>query len=70
VWVIDFDRGELRAPARAWQLANLARLRRSLLKVGAAPDCDALFERAFWNPLMAAYERELGQQPAQHRSPA
>src|SRR5262249_40990674 len=30
VWLIDFDRGELRAPARAWQQANLARLKRSL----------------------------------------
>jgi len=56
VWLIDFDRGELREPARDWQLANLARLKRSLLKLGAARDGDAAFERALWNPLMAAYE--------------
>lgn len=70
VWVIDFDRGELRAPARAWQLSNLARLKRSLLKLGAARDGDAAFERTFWNPLMAAYERALGHAPAARRSPA
>lgn len=56
VWLIDFDRGELRAPARDWQLANLARLKRSLLKLGAARAGDAAFERTLWNPLMAAYE--------------
>jgi len=56
VWLVDFDRGELRTPARDWRLANLARLRRSLLKLGAARDSDAVFERAFWSPLMSAYE--------------
>ena len=70
VWVIDFDRGELRAAARGWQQANLARLKRSLLKLGAARDGEAAFERAFWNPLMAAYERELGAAPAVRRSHA
>jgi 3-deoxy-D-manno-octulosonic acid kinase len=57
VWLVDFDRGELRTPARDWQLANLARLRRSLLKLGAARNGDAAFERELWGPLMAAYER-------------
>jgi 3-deoxy-D-manno-octulosonic acid kinase len=70
VWVIDFDRGELRAPARTWQLANLARLKRSLIKLGAARDGEAAFERALWTPLMAAYERELGHAPAARRSAA
>jgi len=70
VWVIDFDRGELRTPARGWQQANLARLKRSLLKLGAAQDGDAAFERAFWNPLMAAYEHALAAAPAARRSPA
>ncbi|HEY8012027.1 MAG TPA: 3-deoxy-D-manno-octulosonic acid kinase [Rudaea sp.] len=59
VWVVDFDRGELRAPQRAWQLANLARLKRSLLKLGAAPDGEAAFERRIWQPLMVAYEHGL-----------
>jgi len=57
VWLIDFDRGELRTPARDWQQANLARLQRSLRKLGAARDGEAAFEHALWNPLMAAYER-------------
>ena len=32
-WLIDFDRGRLRIPATAWREQNLARLRRSLLKL-------------------------------------
>lgn len=60
VWLLDFDRGALRTPARSWQSANLARLRRSLLKLGAAQDGEHRFDRVFWGPLMAAYERALG----------
>jgi 3-deoxy-D-manno-octulosonic acid kinase len=59
VWLVDFDRGELRTPARAWQAANLARLRRSLLKLDAARNSEAAFDRQLWNPLMAAYEQRL-----------
>jgi 3-deoxy-D-manno-octulosonic acid kinase len=62
VWIIDFDRGELREPQRAWQLANLARLKRSLLKLGAAGDGDQgdrVFEQEIWHPLMSAYERSF-----------
>lgn len=32
-WLIDFDRGVLRIPATRWRERNLARLRRSLLKL-------------------------------------
>ncbi len=32
-WLIDFDRGRLRIPATGWRERNLARLRRSLLKL-------------------------------------
>jgi 3-deoxy-D-manno-octulosonic acid kinase len=56
VWLIDFDRGELRAPARAWQQANLARLKRSLRKIGAARNGETAFERDLWRPLTAAWE--------------
>lgn len=35
VWLIDFDRGELRATAQDWQRDNLQRLLRSLRKLGA-----------------------------------
>ena len=59
VWLVDFDRGQRRTPARSWQLANLARLRRSLIKLGAASNGEAAFDRNVWNPLMAAYEQRL-----------
>ncbi|MFT3792417.1 MAG: 3-deoxy-D-manno-octulosonic acid kinase [Rudaea sp.] len=59
VWLIDFDRGELRAPRRAWQRANLLRLKRSLVKIGAARDGEGAFERDVWRPLMDAYENRL-----------
>jgi 3-deoxy-D-manno-octulosonic acid kinase len=61
IWVIDFDRGELRSPARSWQLSNLSRLRRSLIKLGAARDGEVLFDRTFWQPLMAEYEHRFGE---------
>jgi 3-deoxy-D-manno-octulosonic acid kinase len=59
LYLIDFDRGTLRQPAEAWRLANLARLRRSLVKLGAAeriPD----FQAAIWGPLVYGYERTMG----------
>lgn len=59
VWLIDFDRGELRTPQATWQQANLARLKRSLVKIGAARDGDAAFARDIWQPLMDAYENGL-----------
>lgn len=55
--LIDFDRGELRTPASTWRLSNLQRLRRSLLKVGAATQGEAVFDRVLWQPLVQAYER-------------
>jgi 3-deoxy-D-manno-octulosonic acid kinase len=36
VWLIDFDRGDLRPPGERWQQANLQRLHRSLHKLGGA----------------------------------
>ena len=59
VWLIDFDRGRLRDPARRWQRANLSRLQRSLYKLGAAHSGAAIFERMLWMPLMVAYEQQL-----------
>jgi 3-deoxy-D-manno-octulosonic acid kinase len=58
-YLIDFDRGRLRAPAVAWQQANLQRLRRSLLKLGAADQGDAVFEKKIWQPLLYRYGRTL-----------
>ena len=54
-YLIDFDRGRLRAPASRWREANLRRLRRSLLKLGAAAQGEVAFESALWQPLLVAY---------------
>ncbi|HEX7370144.1 MAG TPA: 3-deoxy-D-manno-octulosonic acid kinase [Rhodanobacteraceae bacterium] len=60
LWLIDFDRGEIRVTGTAWKLANLARLKRSLLKVGACDHDEAALDREVWAPLMRGYERTLG----------
>ncbi|MEO7066213.1 MAG: 3-deoxy-D-manno-octulosonic acid kinase [Rhodanobacter sp.] len=59
LYLIDFDRGEIRAPVASWQQANLQRLRRSLLKLGAASEGEAAFEAAIWQPLLVSYQNEL-----------
>jgi 3-deoxy-D-manno-octulosonic acid kinase len=57
--LIDFDRGLLRQPAARWQVANLQRLRRSLLKEGAVGSDRAAFDQALWQPLVHGYERVI-----------
>lgn len=57
VWLIDFDRGELRPPAQDWSHANLQRLLRSLHKLGA--ERHAGFATA-WTHLLKAYASESG----------
>ena len=52
-WVLDFDRGRLRAPG-AWQGRNLARLERSLRKIAAEAGA-AGFSEAGWEALLAGY---------------
>lgn len=59
LYLIDFDRGRVREPRPAWQQANLQRLRRSLLKLGAAGEGEQAFEQAIWQPLCHRYERTL-----------
>lgn len=55
IWLIDFDRGALRKPARGWQRANLARLQRSLRKrVRNAAACVPI--DAGWRELLSAYD--------------
>ncbi|MEW9624844.1 3-deoxy-D-manno-octulosonic acid kinase [Rhodanobacter geophilus] len=58
--LIDFDRGRLRTPVEAWRLANLERLHRSLLKLGAAAQGEAAFRTTVWTPLLDAYEATFG----------
>lgn len=55
IYLIDFDRSELRERDGDWPERNLARLRRSLLKLGAAADGEAAFDRMLWQPLRAGY---------------
>lgn len=43
-WMIDFDRGKLRIPATAWRERNLARLKRSLLKLRGNRGVDEIEE--------------------------
>ncbi|HEX5960358.1 MAG TPA: 3-deoxy-D-manno-octulosonic acid kinase [Rhodanobacteraceae bacterium] len=62
LWLIDFDRGEVRVTGTAWKLSNLARLKRSLLKVGACDHDETTLDREIWTPLMRAYERGTGGQ--------
>lgn len=59
LYLIDFDRGAMRTPAHGWQQANLARLHRSLLKLGAARAGGDAFERGVWAVLSDAYERGM-----------
>jgi len=59
LYLIDFDRGRQRPPAESWQQANLQRLRRSLVKLGAAAQGEAAFEEQLWKPLIYRYERTL-----------
>lgn len=48
IWLIDFDRGELRVPSQDWQQANLRRLRRSLDKLGGMREQE-------WSALLEGY---------------
>jgi 3-deoxy-D-manno-octulosonic acid kinase len=53
VWLLDFDRGQLRAPG-TWCAANLARLQRSLRKL--ADGGAGRFPPDSWAALMEGYE--------------
>lgn len=59
VYLIDFDRGRLRPPQPAWMRQNLERLRRSLLKLGAARAGEAAFDATLWQPLREAHAAAL-----------
>lgn len=57
-WLIDFDRARVRAPRHGWQQANLARLSRSLRKLGA--DSAPSFAARDWPALAAAHAAAIG----------
>ena len=54
VYLIDFDRGRLRRSSTYWQQANLARLKRSLLKLQAKRE-NFYFAETDWQFLLEAY---------------
>ena len=54
VWLIDFDKGEIRPVDRKWQMANLERLRRSLDKL-AGLHATFHFKESDWQQLMAGW---------------
>lgn len=54
-WILDFDRGWLAPPRDHWRRANLARLERSLRKVGLARAVGDV-ERDAIAPMRAGYE--------------
>ncbi len=54
VFVVDFDRGSRRAPG-PWRIANLARLKRSLLKICRDLPADRLDSRT-WSAIAEGYD--------------
>lgn len=54
VYLIDFDNSFFRADAASWKMANLARLKRSLLKFKRNGKCFN-FDEADWSTLLAGY---------------
>jgi 3-deoxy-D-manno-octulosonic acid kinase len=57
IWIVDFDRGALRAPSDTWRRSNLERLHRSCAKVlNASPRVDSDFRETVWTPLIQAYD--------------
>ncbi len=57
LWLVDFDRCEIRVAGSSWKIANLARLKRSLLKLRACDGDKIALDREVWAPLMREYER-------------
>jgi len=53
IYLIDFDRGEIRSPG-AWAIQNLERLKRSLLKI-KANSSDFHFNDEDWTQLLSGY---------------
>ncbi|HDY90605.1 MAG TPA: 3-deoxy-D-manno-octulosonic acid kinase, partial [Pseudoalteromonas sp.] len=58
VYIIDFDRGEIRAPNPQWQQSNLARLERSFLKEQGRNDV-LNWKASDWQTLNSNYLKAL-----------
>lgn len=59
LWLVDFDRGRIRASQGGWCRGNLRRLRRSMLKLGACDRDEQRLDREIWTPLVRAYRGAL-----------
>jgi 3-deoxy-D-manno-octulosonic acid kinase len=59
IYLIDFDRGRLRRPSPGWRRSNLARLKRSLVKLGARDAAGDCFDAEWWPALVERYEQGL-----------
>ena len=57
-YVIDFDKGEQRTPASAWQHGNIDRLQRSLLKLKHQDPNEFHFDLHHWGALLQAYSSD------------
>jgi 3-deoxy-D-manno-octulosonic acid kinase len=53
VYLIDFDKGEIRSPKTNWQQSNMKRLKRSIEKVSNS-SCDTQLAKQ-WQSLLAGY---------------
>jgi len=60
VYLIDFDRGELRSPAEGWRRGNLDRLKRSLDKF-RQQERNFAFDDEDWKALLRGYEAARSQ---------
>lgn len=62
-WLIDWDRGRLRAPGHRWQQARLTRLRRSFRRHAALDE----HARRGWPELQSGHRDGLSSPPITHR---
>ena len=58
IFLIDFDRGQLRRPVRRWQQTNLQRLKRSLLKLQSRAN-SFYYNASDWQVLLDGYLVEV-----------
>jgi len=56
IWLIDFDRCEMRVPKSKWQQQNLQRLQRSLIKEKSLSN-SLHFEQSDWDSLLLGYRK-------------
>lgn len=58
VYIIDFDRGEIKPPNKQWQQSNMARLERSFLKEQGRNNA-FYWQSNDWQTLLAIYKEQL-----------